>query len=261
MTLDIPDKMFGKDMKEAHKQYLENSKKIKQTTPQPEIQNEIKVSANINLADYVRMPNSNILISKEQMFNNLDFKDSHFKLAENNLYMPSPAEFMPYYLNVIQAKQGKQIIYDGNNKPLDPTEIDSLYQRLSKNCWVWLNAGFKKDQKDNFSLINYSVKNNSLIETPKSLEKCLMKDGFADLDFNKQGLAIKPSKINEYKKNKNIYFSHPRDNSVAGFYAGSGGVGLDGLGILLARIPRSGYMDAPKARKCKIQLLQTWKVY
>ena len=138
MTLDIPDKMFGKDMKEAHKQYLENSKKIKQTTPQPEIQNEIKVSANINLADYVRMPNSNILISKEQMFNNLDFKDSHFKLAENNLYMPSPAEFMPYYLNVIQAKQGKQIIYDGNNKPLDQTEIDSLYQRLNKDCWVWL---------------------------------------------------------------------------------------------------------------------------
>ena len=212
--------LFGQNTEEAYKlllKQLEDSKNVKTTTPKTQ---SIQAPANINPAEYITIPSSNILISKEQMFNNLNFENTHYKLAENNLFMPTPAIFMPYYSSVIQAKQRKINLQDGANNNLKENEVDELYQRLSKNCWVWLNAGFKNENNKEY-LINYNVKNKSLIEKKQPLEACLKSDGYASLEFNKQGLATKISGDTKYQQDKNLYFAYPRNNAVAGFDANS----------------------------------------
>ena len=93
------------------------------------------------------------------------------------------------------------------------------------------------------TVIGIDSKGN-LLTQKTSLEQCLMKDCYAEFEFNNQGLAIKKSKNQNYKQGDNIYFSYPRENYVARFDAGSGGAGLCCGGVLAARMPRSGYLRA-----------------
>src|SRR3989344_7653722 len=76
---------------------------------------DLSVQADINRADYVKIPNTNILIAKIEPdeYKGLTWQDTHYKLNENGLFMPTPALFMPYFVNVIDAHNGKIQLYDG----------------------------------------------------------------------------------------------------------------------------------------------------
>ena len=227
----------GKSDEEIAKRYLQRVADRKKTA-NPEMQKipveqeekeQIKPEINIDIKnpqDYVIVPNTNILIAKKETFKGLNWNDTHFKLAENGLFMPAPKLFTDYFQSVIRAEQGKEKLYDGAGNLLKSQEVNEIYKYLTtdynKGCWTWLDALFKQESDKWKVISNHKVVNNKLVGQPNDLEKCLMEDCFCDLDFNKQGLAISKSKSQSYSQSNNIYFWHPRNNAVARFNADSG---------------------------------------
>ena len=211
-----------------------NDKPNKKPADKPETSNnKIIHPANINLDSYVQIPNTKIIIAREETHRSKDWKETHFALSEEGLFMPPPRLFMPHFMNVIEASKGKAELLDGNGNPLSKVDAEDLDKYLTSNqrngCWTHLDAMFVQDHdSDLFLETNHRVVNGKLIAGKREkLEDCLMEDAFAKLEFNSQGLATKKSRRQAYNQGKNIYFLYPRkDDTVAGFGSGSGRVGL-----------------------------------
>ena len=209
-------------------------------------QQPLNIPANIAKADYIRIPQQGILISKKELYKGDQFKynweKSIFTLQENGLYMPSPAIFMNHFMNVKNAAEGKSSLQDGNGRNIPRNEAQNLWQYLSstnrsqfngETCWTWLDAFFKHDKTSGIYMeTDHSVvaqgRKKVLQGKKLTLDAHITnQDGWAELSFNKQGLANKPSSQNGYIQGSNMYFWYPRKNQVAWFYADSGWAGLD----------------------------------
>ncbi len=227
--MKIPDKIFGREIGGAMDRYLNSKKTVKQEKP-----TTLSVQADINKADYVKIPNTGILIAKIEPneHKNLNWQDTHYKLVETGLFMPTPALFMPYFMSIIDAHNEKIQLYDGEGNQISKEEVEDIYKHLTTNhinngAWSHLDALFKNENNAWHIETDHKIINGELKGARYPLEKCLMEDGYASLDFNKQGLATKKSKEQEYKQGENIKFLYPRNGTVAGFYAGSGWANLD----------------------------------
>jgi len=240
MKTKIPDKFMGISTKEAYESFVERTKnKELDKDETKDVTKSLSVPADIKLEDYIQIPNTyNLVISKYEPdeFKGLKWEETHFKLHENGLFMPSPALFMPYFLNVIEAHKGKRKLYDGAGKVLDRNEIEDIYKHLTTNhinggAWAWLNSKFSKDNQDKWYIETANVVNDKLEFDKSSLEACLTEDCYIDFNsLNKQGLPIRKSTNQEYKQGENIYYWHPRADRVARFNAYSDGayLGCDG---------------------------------
>ena len=217
------------------KKYLSKPKTPK-TEDQIEDQPKEEHQITRNLADFIKIPSTDILISKRELHKGKNWNDSHYTLQENGLYMPSPSLFIPYFLNVLEAAKGNIILKDGNNKDIPLTEAEDLWEYLSSNhqggCYTHLDALFKEDKglwhlETDHKVIT-SNKKKELKGTRIPLESCLREDLFVGLDFNSQGLPKLSSKSTrqEYRQGHNIYFWSPVDGKVARFSAGSDWAGL-----------------------------------
>jgi len=197
-----------------------------QTTPnpvQPSVSQPLAVKTNINREDYIQIPNTNILIAKQETLKGKNWNDTHYELMDNGLFMPTPALFMPYFVNMRDASIGKSTLYDGNNQPIARDEAEDLWKYLSTNhrngCWTWLNALFNKNEiktatgRDSKGNLTTSI---NLLEKYFKDEDC-----FVNLDFNGQGIPKAKSSSQSYEQGKNIYFYRPREGCVARFYADS----------------------------------------
>ena len=204
------------------------------------LQRDLSVQADINKADYVKIPNTNILIARieQDEYKGLTWQNTHYKLNENGLFMPTPKLFMPYFMNVIDAHKRKIQLYDGLGNQISEQEVEDIYKHLTIDhinggAWSWLDAEFKVINDRLHINYNHKIINNDLQPCNiEPLEKCIMEDCYVSLRFNKQGLPIEESG-DEYKQGENIYYWKPEEdnNSIARFFADSGGAGLvcDGL--------------------------------
>lgn len=192
------------------------------------------IPSTVNGADYIKIPNTSVLISKEEIHKGKKWKDAHYALADSGLFMPSPALFLPYFLNVRDAAQGTIMLCDGNNKSIHRTEVQDLWSYLSSGhrggCWTWLDAMFKETNgawtiETNHRVIAKNGK-KELQGTSSPLERCIREDSYIDLSFNKQGLPASKSSIQNYQQGQNIQYYHPRNNAVSRFRADSGWVDL-----------------------------------
>ena len=200
----------------------------------PEKIEPAQVSAKVNLQDYIQIPETGMVIAKNQTDNGLRYEPAHIQVLQRGLEVPNPYLFTTHLLNVINAKNRKTTLYDGLGAPLGNSEVEEVYQKLTGNCWVWLNAGFKKtrDEIPNEPWKAYDIEtitgldsDGNLAKKQHPLEKCLMEDCFINLtgnQFNFQGLATKSSRAKNYQQGKVIKFYFPRDNCVAGFVANLG---------------------------------------
>ena len=188
-----------------------------------------------NLQDYIRVAGTGYVIAKAQTDNGLQYEPTHIQVLQRGLEIPIPALFTTHLLNVINAKKGKLQLYDGLGQVLGNSEVEQIYNGLTSDCWVWLNAGFKKVREGEgyqaFDLerVTGLDSNGGLVKHTAPLEQCLMEDCFVNLNgsqFNNQGLATKKSSARGYQQGKVIKFWHPRNNRVARFDAISGGVDL-----------------------------------
>jgi len=198
---------------------------------------DLNIPANINPGDYLQIPGANQVISKFELpgYNKLNWKDTHFKLNENGLYMPIPKIFMSHFTNVIDAYKNKKPLFDAKGNDIHRKEVEDIYKHLTtdhiavyKNqggnqagAWTWLDALFEEENREWFIKYNHRVVNGNLSFKKEKLENCLREDCFVDLEFNRQGLALKKSNKQEYSQGENLYFSRPRNGFVAGFNADS----------------------------------------
>ena len=184
--------------------------------------------------DYIRV-SEDTLITRREILKGKTWNKNHFALAEEGLFMPPPNLFMLHYSKVRDAAQGKLILYDGNKDAILRVEAEDIWNSLSSQyrggCWTWLDAKFKKI--NGVLHINYNhgfVDGELQPQKTEKLEDCVNEDCFVDLIFNNQGLPIQKSKKQKYQQGNNIYFYHPKNGSVARFFAGLGGAVLDCYG-------------------------------
>ena len=197
-------------------------------------------------SDYIRIPGINRVISRFELagYNNMNWQNTHFKLHDNGLYMPTIPEFMQHFLNVLDVfkSNGKKKMLDANGNPISEKDTEDLYKHLTTNhlpqyggsygTWTWLDALFSSDGNSlKFNSEHRTSKNQGeRILVPKKsepLEACLTGNFWAGLKLNRQGLPVEQSSSNSNKPGENIYFWPPVADRVARFYAYSGGAGLD----------------------------------
>jgi len=204
---------------------------------------------------YIKIPDTDILISEGQIFSWLNYPDAHYKLSKNGLFMPTPDLFMPYFKNAIDAYNGKIRLHDGSGTLVSGQRLHNLYTRLTGECWVWLNSGFRQG-KGFMDLdletvvgvqeaINGKETELKLITIREPLEACLDNDYCADLNFNKQGFAITQSKIQGCIQGENIHFYKPKADCVTRFGANSAGA------FLSCCVPQPDKYAMPAVFACK----------
>jgi hypothetical protein len=227
----FPKIIFGVPVEGAMERVLAG-----QPTPQPEPEASVPINnPNIVNSDYIKIPQIGKAISRLELpdYNNLNWQDTHFKLHDNGLYMPSPATFMQHFMNVLEAykSKGKKTLFDAAGNPVSKKDLEDIYLHLTKDhiavyggqkgVWTWLDAMFKDGKILSEHRTAKDTNGNRILKSGKTenLEACLTEDCAADLEFNSQGLAIKKSKEQKYVQGKNLYFWHPRDGRVARFAA------------------------------------------
>lgn len=232
--MKLPRTVFGVDTSKAYEDYVAGAKQ--KTATKPNINQGLNVNPNINGQDYIRIPNTNIVIAKQESYKGLKWEQTHFALAENGLFMPTPALFVPYFLSIKDAASGNLVLYDGNNNPIARDEAEDLWKYLTTSyrsgCWTWLDAKFETGN-GNLGLdvlANHRVVDKNGQKTLQGsrlpLESCVNEDCFVDLRFNKQGLPTNKSSGQSYEQGSNIRFWYPRNGRVARFGADSGRASL-----------------------------------
>jgi len=237
---DLARKVTEEHEREERK--LLKNKKTSETNPK--LIEPLDVRANIKGEVYIRVPNSKVVISRNESYQGLTWENTHYALADNGLFMPTPSLFMPYLIQVRDASQGKITLYTADNKPVPRDEAEDLWKYLSSNhkggCWTWLDAKFSENKTvwkiaDNHKTAQKG-KDNSLEGITETLKDCIREDCFVDLEFNKQGLPTRRSQDQTYKQGENIYYCHPRNGAIARF----GGAYLDCDGYLGGSDPSLG---------------------
>ncbi len=236
--------------KEAETEKEEKPKKKKAKsleTPQTENFTPLIVETNIDPSEYVRigingLKGNPVLISKFEIpsANNKNYNETHEFVLSKGLYIPTPAIFMTYFKNVMDAHDRKAKLFDGNGQEIKAKELKDIYQHLTKDhidvysggnvgAWTWLNARFVKGtgfkSLDLETIIGIDKKGNFQTEE-EPLLPCHNQDSYVDLQFNNQGLATNQSGDQNYKPGENIYFWTPRKDCVAGFGADAVRAGL-----------------------------------
>ncbi|MEK6974566.1 MAG: hypothetical protein AABW41_05005 [Nanoarchaeota archaeon] len=251
----IPKTWLGEEIKGSLEKVL-SSDKSQPITPVTQ-QTPLVANANINPIDYIQIPDTNTVIERyqSQSNNKLNWKDTHFRLADNSLFMPTPYLMTKHLVNVVNAQGGIANLYDAQGKVIPANEVQEIYQYLTKDghgggVWTWLDAKFEKttasfqkgfDLETNHRLI--LIGSDKELHTDISqLVNPVEEDCFVDLDFNAQGMPKKKSANQNYSQGQNIYFYQPRESRVARFNAYSGRARLDcdrnpdyadaGLGVL-----------------------------
>ncbi|MFC1682290.1 hypothetical protein ACFL0X_01595 [Nanoarchaeota archaeon] len=190
--------------------------------------------AEIDPKQFVKTPTGELISLFELPgYNKLNWEQTHFKLADNGLYMPKPETFMPHFANVVDAFNRKSKLFYADGSEVERPTIETLYNHLTTNhfaayeseggtgagVWTWLNAMCEQKQDKSWRIKHARVENNELVFDEKSLEACLMEDCFVDFrDLTSQGLG-KTKKGTSYEQGKNIKFYHPVSGRVARFIA------------------------------------------
>lgn len=191
------------------------------------------VTANINHSEYLQIPETNFIITEyePEWTKGFNYETSHKTVLQKGLEMPTPALFMPHFVNVVNAYHHESRLYDAAGNEVTGDRLNKLYKKLTSDCWGWLNAkfvpgtGFNNTDLETITGLDAQA---NLLTKREPLERCLVNDCFIDFKFNKQGLAMSNAKSREqeYERGENIYFFYPRKNYVARFWAGSCRAGL-----------------------------------
>jgi len=239
---------------EAEERQAKLKQKLEPKTENEELESKqviIEPKIQINTDDFIQLDinglyGNKVLISPYELlgFNNMNYENTHKKLLKNGLYMPTPEIFMKFFMQVLNAYDGKSKLFNAKGKQLSTQEITDMYKHLTTNhkdiynqnhpgVWTWLNSKYKLPELILLKGIWYrelilrlDESDNFITKTEQLedfVEKDTYKDTYAQLKFNKQGLPIKEDENQSYNQGKNIKFSHPINMAVAWFGAGSDG--------------------------------------
>ncbi len=191
---------------------------------------DLEVIADIDKSKYIWILDTRFFIARDQSLNDLDWNATHERAGEQNLFMSPPSLFFPHYLNTRDAAQGKSTLYDAYGHPLSKSTAGKVWKDLSTDCWIWLDALFKRKKKlvlETDHRVGQQTKGKDVISfstyRTSPLERCVKEDNvLVDLaSFNNQGFPTRKSKEQDYSRGDNLYFYEPQEDCVAGFGADS----------------------------------------
>ena len=130
-----------------------------------------------------------------------------------------------------QGRKEERGVYDGGGNIVNSKECKQLYDELmgQRDHWrgEYLDAYFESGENNILYLLSDHRLRERILRPQRREEldpSTYRKDGFVDIpSFTKQGL---PTKL-ESGKQRNLYYFHPQDRSVARLRANSGMVYLD----------------------------------
>ncbi len=247
LNIKIPKTFMGLPVEGAMERILEKERSQSQEQPDDSKNQPFEVNnSNIVSHDYVQIPQLKKLISTYELqnHNNMNWQDTHFKLHDSGLYMPTIPEFMTHFQNVVESykSKGKKPLLDAKANPFTEKEVEDIYFHLTKDhiavygnqkgAWTWLDAKFVDDNGMKVHSEHRTFKDNQGNKTLKpnkveALERCVLKECFIDFhSLNSQGLP-KFELNDKYEQGENIYFWQPENGRVARFIADSGRADLN----------------------------------
>lgn len=184
-----------------------------------------------------------VYIAKEITLKGKNWTDTHYALAENGLFMPTPKIMVNHFMNVKLAAEGTRTLHDGSGSPILQPEAkemwdylslaDTNYRNTKGACWTWLDALFKIDPQTVawFMETDHRVvqqgTNKELQGQMRQLKPHYEQKGLVELSFNDDGLATNASSHDQYNRGENMYFWRLENEKVARFGADSDRAGLD----------------------------------
>jgi len=244
LARELNEKIEAEERQAKLKQKLEpktENKEPKTENKELEPKQVIIPKIQINKDDFIQLDinglyGDKVLISPYELvgFNNMNYENTHRELLKNGLYMPTPEIFMKFFMQVLNAYDGKSKLFNAKGKQLSTQEITDMYKHLTtshkdiynqnyKGVLTWLNSKYKVYSSIPTKEIWYRElilgldKSDNFITKTERLEDFLEESIYAQLKFNKQGLAIKEDK--NYNQGKKIMFNPPQDGMVAKFNA------------------------------------------
>jgi len=209
----------------------------------PQSPNQGNVILKAELAKYIQVGINGIhgqpvVISPYELddFNNKTYDDTHVKLIESDLYMPTPKIFRTHFNNVVAAHKGERNLLHADGTQVHQGVVTEMFRHMTQayidiyktgqgGVWTWLNARFVKgdghNELDLETVVGIGKKKGKFEVDKVKLAPYLISDCFVDLSFNNQGLSSSRSPQEKYKKGENIYFYYPRKDCVARFVADS----------------------------------------
>ncbi len=192
---------------------------------------EFSTAQGIALEDYIRIPDTNVLISKEEKFkDHLVWRSSHWALGREGLFMLTIPLFIKHYKNVKNAAKGETSLYDGDNNLISQAYAKKLRRKLFSDCETWLDAHFKLIDKKMHVVYNHRSKDGTIVidsdiitetlddETllgPYKWPRYLSLSSWLDNPTN-QGLPRKSTKKASFE---DLTYSPPEHDRVAAFFA------------------------------------------
>ena len=196
---------------------FEESLKAKANAPQP----TIVLPSN---SDYIYVPELGLELAKERKHFGLNWNKTHEVLQSEGLQMSTLKEFFTFikYLQSNPTQEYQQIL-DGILKTRDSWQGEWLDAKFKEET-----SGVIKKTKKWYLETDHKLINGKLQpQSRQDLESCISEDCYVDLNsINSQGLPTVKSNSQVYQQNQNIYYWHPREGRVAGFYADSGRASL-----------------------------------
>ncbi len=160
MKITIPKHIMGSQIEGSLERVLAGS--VQTQTPVNPSQDPVPqpLAVNADLSKYIQVGINGIngkptLISPFELENygGLNYEDTHVKLLENGLYMPTPKIFMTYFNGVMASFNGKGKLFHADGSEVRKELVQDMYLHLTKNhknvygrnnvgAWTWLNAKF-----------------------------------------------------------------------------------------------------------------------
>lgn len=233
MVIKIPKKIFGVEVSNKTLEAVLKDSPPETIKPEDKPRGVI-LPGNFDGNQYVQIPNTNFSIAKAETHKGKNWNDTHFALAEDGLFMPTPALFMSYLMSLKDAAHGRVTLYDGRGQPISRSEAQHLWAYNSSTkvgeAWTWLDAYFEKETNGKMWMkTDHRVstgRNKGLMNRRVSLDVPVSEECFVKLKFTALGMPQEKSDADEYWGGRNIYFYPPVDGRVARFYVGSDGAGL-----------------------------------
>jgi len=157
------------------------------------------------LSDFVLVEGTNYMVTKDFLFPRVNWRDTHYALAGNHLFMPRIDIFLEHYKQFIAAINGQGNLYDGNRVRINDRQLKEIEQNRT-NHYFHLDAIFD----DNTPTTNHRVIDGKLVGKSQPLIQCLNPEGYADFTIlTSQGLPIRLAEPRIYDAPKVMGYVSP----------------------------------------------------
>lgn len=172
-----------------------------------------------NPEEFIIIPGQRKMITKYPDAKSLGWRESHFELSENGLYMPRIDTWLIHYRQVIDAKNGLAVLLNGKHEEIrDEKELEKIYDAVC-NHGAWLDAWFKEGKMETI----HTVKNGKLHGNLQDIDCRMSEPCFFNIDsFNMQGFPTEVSSAKPYDRERDLMFLCPEDDHVAKFVINKG---------------------------------------